>query len=97
MDNGYILPMIALRGLVAFPGSTISFDVSRNKSKQSLEAAMENDKKIFLTAQKDILKDNPDFSDVYKVGSVATVRQLIKTPNGVRVMVDVKNRRRFLW
>ena len=88
--------MIALRGLVAFPGSTISFDVLRNKSKQSLEVAMENDKKIFLTAQKDILKDNPDFSDVYKVGSVATVRQLIKTPNGVRVMVDVKNRARLL-
>ena len=90
-----ILPMIALRGLVVFPGSTVSFDVIRKNSKAAVEQVMKTDKKIFLAAQNDILKETPSAIDIYKVGCVATVRQIFKTGEGMRVMVEVKQRARL--
>lgn len=71
--------MIALRGLVVFPGSTVSFDVVRKKSKTAVDNAMNTDKNIFLVTQNDILKDDPSVLDVYKVGCLAKVRQIFKT------------------
>lgn len=89
------MPMIALRGLVVFPGSTVSFDVIRKNSKAAVEKAMQGDKKIFLSAQNDILKENPSDIDIYKVGCVASVRQIFKNGDGMRVMVEVKYRARL--
>lgn len=94
MDR-YILPMIALRGLVVFPGSTVSFDVIRNKSKVAVDKAMKADKKIFLSAQNDILKESPSAIDIYKVGCVAKVRQTFKNGDTMRVMVEVIKRARL--
>ena len=94
MDR-YILPMIALRGIVVFPGSTVSFDVIRNKSRAAVDKAMKADKKIFLSAQSDILKENPSAIDIYKVGCVAKVRQTIKNGDTMRVMVEVIKRARL--
>lgn len=96
MDNKYILPMVALRGLVVFPGSTVSFDVARKTSRNAVEEAMNGDKKIFLSAQMDILKETPSFLDIYKVGCLASVRQIFKNGDNMRVMVEVKDRARLV-
>lgn len=90
-----ILPMIAMRGLVVFPGSTVSFDIIRNKSKTAVDTAMDGNKKIFLSAQKDIMKENPSAIDVYKIGCIATIRQVFKTGDCIRVMADIGERARL--
>ena len=68
-----LMPTVALRGLVVFPSMQVHFDVGREKSIDALKAALAGDRKIFLTAQKDIAVDDPDFNDLYKLGVVATV------------------------
>lgn len=83
------MPTLALRGLVIYPGMILHFDVGREKSILALKAASDGDKKIFLVTQKDIGMSEPDPEDVYKVGVVAEVRQLLKTPDNVtRVLVE---------
>ena len=91
-----IMPVVALRGLVVFPGSTVSFDVIRKRSIRALETAMATNKKVFLVTQKDVQKEDASYIDVYKIGCVAEVKQLMKITNGVsKVMVDVKERSRL--
>ncbi|MDR2655976.1 MAG: endopeptidase La [Oscillospiraceae bacterium] len=83
------LPMLALRGLVAFPGTIIHFDVQRDKSKKALELAMSQNQEVFLTAQKDIRVDDPEPEDLYSVGVAAKVRQVMRvSPNIMRVLVE---------
>ncbi len=90
-----VVPMIALRGLVVFPGSTVSFDIVRKNSKAAVDNAMNTDKHIFLVTQNDILKEEPSVLDVYKFGCLAKVRQIFKTGEGMRVMVEVIKRARL--
>lgn len=86
-----LMPTVALRGLVVFPGMQVHFDVGREKSIDALKAALAGDRKIFLTAQKDITVDDPDFNDLYKLGVVATVSRVAKLPGeGDIVRVSVK-------
>lgn len=86
-----LMPIVALRGLVVFPGMQVHFDVGREKSIDALKAALAGDRKIFLTAQKDIAVDDPDFNDLYKLGVVATVSRVAKLPGeGDIVRVSVK-------
>lgn len=92
-----IFPAIAMRGLVVFPKIVMHFDVAREKSIQALKAAMATDRKIFLVAQKDVVTDIPSGNDLYKVGVVAEVRQLLKTPDNVtRVLVEGLYRARLV-
>ena len=75
LDNNIIqdiqtLPAVALRGLVMFPGMTLHFDVGRKKSVKALNSAMQQDRRIFLVAQKNIGDDNPSFDDMYKPKTV---------------------------
>ncbi len=82
------MPVLALRGLTVFPNTPMHFDVGREKSIHALDRAMARDQRIFLVTQKDIMKDDPDFSDLYSVGTVAHVRQVLKMPgDSVRVLV----------
>lgn len=82
------LPMLLLRGLVVFPKVMIHFDVARDKSTKALTAAAKGNKLIFLTAQSDY-SDETEPDKIYKVGVVAEVKQLLKTPGGVtRVMAE---------
>ncbi len=82
------MPVLALRGLTVFPNTPMHFDVGREKSIRALDKAMARDQRIFLVTQKDIMKDDPDFSDLYSVGTVAHVRQVLKMPgDSVRVLV----------
>lgn len=84
-----ILPTVVLRGLVVFPGVVIHFDVSREQSVAALNAAYNDNKLIFLTAQKDIIMDNPSEKDIYKTGVIAQVKQILKTPDNItRVLVE---------
>ena len=83
------MPVLALRDVVVYPHMVIPLFVGREKSIQCLEAAMENDKKVFLVAQTDAGIDEPNTSEVFEVGTVATILQLLKLPDGtVKVLVE---------
>ena len=101
LDNNIIqdiqtLPAVALRGLVMFPGMTLHFDVGRKKSVKALNSAMQQDRRIFLVAQKNIGDDNPSFDDMYKIGVIGIVKQIIRLPKSenIRVVVEGVERAR---
>ncbi|MBQ3037563.1 MAG: LON peptidase substrate-binding domain-containing protein, partial [Clostridia bacterium] len=97
MNREYVLPTAALRGVVMFPGTTVSFDISRNETNNAVEWAMSHDKQIFLVTQKDVAVDKPSITDLYKIGVVAEVKQYAKISRGLaRVMVEVKCRARMV-
>ena len=82
------MPILALRGLAVFPDQTIHFDVGRPKSVRALEAAMKQDQTLLLIPQKDILVDDPKLIDLYQIGTVAKVKQVLKTQGeNLRVLV----------
>ena len=90
---GYIqmdtFPVLPLRGLVAFPDMTIHLDVGRQKSIEGVNIGMKNNRKIFLVTQKDPLCEDPGTDDLYDVGIVADIKQIMKLPNGiVRILID---------
>lgn len=89
LNNLRTMPILALRDVVVYPHMVIPLFVGREKSIQCLEAAMDNDKQIFLVAQKDAAIDEPSVDDIYQVGTVATILQLLKLPDGtVKVLVE---------
>ena len=82
------MPILALRGLVVFPDQTIHFEVGRMKSVLALEEAMKGDQNLLLIPQKDIAVDDPDWNDLYPMGTVAKIKQILKSHNDtVRVLV----------
>ena len=84
-----ILPMIPLRGIVVFPGMVTHFDCGRNKSIGSIEQAELNNSNIFLTAQKNELIVEPKEKDLYKYGTVAAVKQILRIPGGtIRILIE---------
>ena len=87
------LPMVALRGMTIMPEMVVHFDVSREKSIASIQEAMAGDQKIFLVAQRSIETDDPTQEDVYEVGTVGTIKQIMKLPKHiVRVLVSGETR-----
>ncbi|WP_177504884.1 endopeptidase La [Anaerosinus sp.] len=83
------LPLLPLRGIMVFPYMIIHLDVGREKSIAALEEAMVQDRIIMLAAQKDASTDNPTPEDIFKIGTVAEVKQLLKLPGGtIRVLVE---------
>ncbi len=91
MSQSY--PILPLRDIVVFPHMIVPLFVGRDKSVAALERAMETDKDIFLVAQLDPAQDDPDRDDLYELGVIATVLQLLKLPDGtVRVLVEGKER-----
>ena len=90
-----MMPVLPLRDVVVFPHMVIPLFVGREKSIQALEQAMVNDKKIFLVAQKDAGQDDPNPDDIYRVGTISTILQLLKLPDGtVKVLVEGGERAR---
>ena len=82
-------PVLPLRDIVVFPHMIVPLFVGREKSVRALEEVMKNDKQIFLVAQKDAAEDDPDTGDIYTIGTVGTVLQLLKLPDGtVKVLVE---------
>src|SRR6478752_8676782 len=89
-DHGETLvPLLPLRGLLVYPTMVLHLDVGREKSVQALEKAMVDDHLIFLTTQKDVSIDEPSEEDLYKLGTLTKVKQMLKLPNGtIRVLVE---------
>lgn len=87
--NAVQMPLLALRGLVVFPNTVASFDVGRKKSIAALKYAMEKNQLIYLVTQKDAYVDEPENSDLYKIGCVAKVKQVLKvSENLTKVLVQ---------
>lgn len=92
-----ILPAIALRGTTILPDMIVHFDISREKSTKAVEAAMVKDQRVFLITQKDPETENPGIPDLYQVGTVAFVKQVVKLPQDVlRVLVEGYDRAELL-
>lgn len=92
-----VMPAIALRGTTILPDMIVHFDVSREKSVKAVEASMLQDQKIFLVTQRDPENENPGLLDVYKIGTIAVIKQVAKLPKGiVRVLVEGKERAELL-
>lgn len=84
-----VLPMLALRGKYIYPNSVIHFDVSRSKSVRAIEEAMQNDQMIFLNNQIDPAMEDPKSYDLYQIGTLAKIRQVVKLPqNIIRVFAE---------
>jgi len=91
------LPLLPLRDVVVFPHMVIPLFVGRPKSIKALEAAMENERRIMLVAQKAAAKDEPSADDMFEVGCVATILQMLKLPDGtVKVLVEGLQRAKVL-
>jgi ATP-dependent Lon protease len=89
MGEKKIVPLLPLRGLLVYPTMVLHLDVGREKSVQALEKAMVDDHLIFLTTQKDVSIDEPTEDDLYKMGTLTKVKQMLKLPNGtIRVLVE---------
>jgi len=89
MESASVMPVIALRGLTVFPNVLIHFDVAREISIKALEEAMSSGSPVFLVGQKDISEERPEEKDLYTVGTISNVRQILRTPgDNVRVMVE---------
>ena len=91
-----LYPVLPLRDIVVFPHMIVPLFVGREKSVKALEDVMREDKQILLVAQKNAAQDNPETDDIYKVGTVASVLQLLKLPDGtVKVLVEGSARARI--
>ncbi len=83
------LPLLALRGMVVFPKTVASFDVARKKSANALKAAMDGDRLLFVVTQKDYFVEEPQENDLYEIGCVVRVKQLLRVSDGiVKVLVE---------
>lgn len=88
-ENNRRVPVVALRGMAVLPGMLIHFDVNRTISIEAIESAMENDQLVLLMTQRDSEVENPGQNDLYKIGIIAQIKQLIKLPGNVlRVLVE---------
>ncbi len=89
----YTIPLLPLRDVVIFPHMVAPLFVGREKSIRALEEAMKNDKKILLSAQKDAKTNDPGPEDIYSIGTIGTIVQMLRLPDGtVKVLVEGKNR-----
>ncbi|MDE6784848.1 MAG: endopeptidase La [Ruminococcus sp.] len=86
-ETGNIFYAIAMRGLVAFPKMVMHFDVSRDKTVAAVERAVKENEKIFLVAQHETYVENPKASDLYKVGVVAEIKQVLRLPDNVMKVI----------
>ena len=92
-----VMPTVALRGINVFPGMKIHFDVARDASIKALEEAMSTGTNVFLVTQKDLTVEHPQQDDLYGMGTIASVRQILRLPeNNMRVMVEGNSRGRML-
>ncbi|GAA0355471.1 endopeptidase La [Bacillus horti] len=87
--KGRLIPLLPLRGLLVYPTMVLHLDVGREKSVKALEQAMVDDHKILLSTQEDLHIDDPEEDEIYQVGTIANVKQMLKLPNGtIRVLVE---------
>lgn len=96
-DSRLTIPVLTLRGLTVFPQLLLHFDVGRDTSIRALDVAMAENREIFLVTQRDLTVENPEEGDLYSIGTIAVVKQILRLPeNGVRVMVAGRSRGRLI-
>ncbi len=96
-NNRHTLPLLALRGICVFPEMNLHFDVGRQKSTKALNEAMEREQLVFLVAQREMMTDKPERNDLYDVGVIAKIKQILKTTSdNSRVIVEGIARARIL-
>ncbi|MEJ2140778.1 MAG: endopeptidase La [Gammaproteobacteria bacterium] len=96
-EQSSAIPVLPLRDVVVYPHMVIPLFVGRDKSIKALEAAMENDKQILLVAQKSAAQDEPDVEDLYNIGTISNILQLLKLPDGtVKVLVEGNERAKIV-
>ena len=89
--------MIALRGLVVFPNSTVHFDVGRKRSAAALDLAIKKGTPVFLVTQRDVRHDDPDLGELYDIGTIAVIKQVLRiSDDNIRVLVEGVSRGRIL-
>ena len=93
-NNSLIIPVLPLRGLTAFPKMLLHFDVGRAISLKALERAMKDNQTIFLVAQEKLANEKITFNDLYKIGTVCEIKQILKIPSSESVRVLVEGKRR---
>ena len=97
-ENTKTLPAVALRGMTILPGMVVHFDVSRERSMKAIERAMLKEEEVFLVTQKDPDTEEPSGKDLFSIGLVASIRQVIKLPNNIlRILVEGKERAELLY
>ena len=97
LATGGLYPVLPLRDIVVFPHMIVPLFVGREKSVRALEDVMKNDKQILLATQKDASLDDPKSDDIYEIGTIGTVLQLLKLPDGtVKVLVEGSSRARIV-
>lgn len=96
-DITIVMPAIALRGMSIMPGMIAHFDISRDRSLKAVEESMQSDQKIFLVTQRDVDVEEPMQSDLYEMGIVAEIKQVVKLQNDVvRILIDGKSRAKLV-
>lgn len=90
LKNYKVMPTVALRGLVVFPEMSLNFDVGRARSIDAIKAAMADNREIFLVAQRDIRDDEPNFDQLYKIGTVAKITHILRMPNSDTIRISVE-------
>lgn len=96
-DITIVMPAIALRGMAIMPGMIAHFDISRDRSLKAVEESMQADQKIFLVTQRDVDVEEPMQSDLYEMGIVAEIKQVVKLQNDVvRILIDGKSRAKLV-
>ncbi|MFI3115154.1 MAG: endopeptidase La [Clostridia bacterium] len=92
-NNNLIIPVLPLRGLTAFPKMHLHFDVGRSMSVKALEKSMNDKQQIFLVTQENLSREKPVFEDLYTIGTICTVKKILKMPNdSIRVLVEGQSR-----
>lgn len=95
-DKKITMPAVALRGLTILPGMVQHFDISREKSIRAIETAMMGNQKVYLVTQRHPEQETPAVADLYQMGTISQIKQLVKMPGGIiRVMVEGERERRF--
>ena len=96
-DKKITMPAVALRGLTILPGMVQHFDISREKSIRAIETAMMGNQKVYLVTQRHPEQETPAVADLYQMGTISQIKQLVKMPGGIiRVMVEGEKRAALL-
>lgn len=90
LKNYKVMPTVALRGLVVFPDMALNFDVGRARSVDAIKSAMEDNREIFLVAQKDVRDEDPNFDELFKMGTVAKITHILRIPHSETIRVSVE-------
>ena len=93
MNRTMSIPVVALRGMTVLPEMVVHFDVSRKRSVEAVQEAMTSDQKVILVTQREMDVEDPEEGDLYRVGTVATIKQIMKLPRQIlRVLVSGEER-----